>query len=121
MIIIRQRAGGSYGYTLGVIAQGAHVAPRNRSRPNFALMADVSTTLEQDGPITNHGGRGGNFLYEDGHFQFVPISARNASWLDHPFQNRHGRVEAGVDEEDAVIAPSFAPPFIRDVSMRSQY
>ena len=118
MIVMHQRAGGSYGYTLGVIAQGEHVAPRNRGRASFALMADAPSTQGQNSLATNHAGQGENVLYEDGHFTFVPTHTHNAAWLDHPFRNRHGMVEAGVDEDDAVIAPSFTPPFIRTISTR---
>jgi hypothetical protein len=118
IIMIRRYAGGSYGYTLGVIVQGAHVAPRNQGRANFGLMADAPSTSWKDNRSTSHAGRGQNILFEDGHFRFVEINAINAPWLDNPFRNRHGIVEAGVDEDDAVIAPSFTPPFILNVSSR---
>jgi len=118
IFVMHQLAGGSYGYTLGVIAQGTHVAPRNKSRASFALMADAPNPSNQDNFSANHAGKGQNVLYEDGHFKFVPISMNNAAWLDNPFRNRHGMVEAGVDEDDAVVAPSFSPPFNRAVSLR---
>lgn len=116
IIVIRQHAGGSYGYNLGVIVQGVHVAPRNKSRASFALMADAPSLFWQDNRSTNHAGQGQNVLYEDGHYQFVVITDHDAAWLDNPFRNRRGVVEAGVDENDAVIAPSFRPPFMRNVS-----
>lgn len=119
IVVIHQLAGGSYGYTLGVIAQGAHVAPRNQGRANFALMADAPGMASETGLSTNHAGRGQNFLYEDGHCRFVPLNTQNSSWLDNPFRNRHGMVEAGVDEDDAVVARSGTPPFIRYVSSTS--
>ncbi len=114
--VIHQRAGGSYGYSLGVIAEGTHVALRNHGRPNFPLMSDAPNTAPLDDRSRNHAGRGQNFLYEDGHFTFTPFTEQSITWLDHPFRNRHGNVEAGVDENDAVIAASCSPPFIRTIS-----
>ncbi len=118
IILIRQHAGGSYGYTLGVMVHGVHVAPRNQGRASFGLMADVSSTSWKDNRSASHAGKGQNILFEDGHFRFVEISDVRELWLDNPFQNRNGVIEAGVDEDDAVIASSSTPPFIRNVSLR---
>jgi hypothetical protein len=102
IIVIHRNAGATYGYTLGVMADGAHVAPQNQSRPTFGLMADASN---------HHSGQGRNILFEDGHLKFIKSNVDNSAWLDDPFQNRNGVVEVGVDENDAVIAPSGTPPF----------
>jgi len=109
IIIIHQSTSDIYGYTLGVMAQGNHVAPRNQGRTNFGLMADSPS---------DHAGRGRNILFEDGHLRYIESNASSLAWIDNPFQNRHGVVEAGVDEDDSVIAPSRTPPFPRHRSMR---
>ena len=109
IIIIHQSTSDIYGYTLGVMAQGNHVAPRNQGRTNFGLMADSPS---------DHAGRGRNILFEDGHLRYIESNASSLAWIDNPFQNRHGVVEAGVDEDDSVIAPSQTPPFPRHRSMR---
>lgn len=109
IILIHRNAGATYGYTLGVMAHGAHVAPQNQGRPYFGLMADASN---------HHSGRGRNILFEDGHLKFIKNNVDNSAWLDDPFQNRHGVVEVGVDENDAVIAPSGTPPFTQRGTVR---
>jgi len=116
--ILQEGAGGSYAYNLGVIERGNHVAPRNQGRPEFALMADAPSLSAANDRSNHHAGQGQNFLYEDGHYRFVPISVSNSTWLDNPFRNRHGMVEAGLDENDAVVARSCVPPFLRTISSR---
>jgi hypothetical protein len=107
IFLIQQSTGVIYGYTLGVMAQGNHVAPKNQGRANFGLMADTPRA---------HSGRGRNVLYEDGHLRFIKSNAGSPVWIDDPFQNRLGVVEAGVDENDSVIASSWTPPFSRNGS-----
>jgi hypothetical protein len=63
-----------------------------------------------DGQSGPHEGRGFNLLYEDGHVAFVPVG-HDFGLGDHPFVNRVGRVEAGLDPDDAALAPSVMPPF----------
>ncbi len=109
IVYIHQRTGDIYGYTLGVMANGTYAAPRNQGRANFGLMADR---------LDSHSGLGRNILYEDGHFKFIETNAKKPLWIDDPFRNRHGKVQAGVDENDAVIAPSRTPPFPWDVPTR---
>ena len=113
LVLIQRSIGGSYGYSLGVFVNGRHRAPRNLGRKHFALMADAPSLQLAGHRSTNHGGRGDNILFEDGHIQYV-IESRHEG--DHPFVNRLGWMEAGVDADDAVVAPSFAPPFVTNVS-----
>lgn len=117
LVLLRSVAGGSYGYNLGVVVDGMHVAPRDSRRPHFALMADTPNLSLADNRSTNHGVEGQNLLYEDGHVQFVAADSLSTRVFDHPFQNRYGAIEAGVDINDAVVAPSFAPPFVRTISL----
>ena len=113
LLLIQRSIGGSYGYSLGVVVNGLYRAPKNLGRSHFALMADAPSLQLAEYRSTNHGGRGNNILYEDGHTQYVVESCVEG---DNPFVNRLGWREAGVDIDDAVVAPSFAPPFVTKVS-----
>ncbi|MBP88582.1 MAG: hypothetical protein CMJ64_18015 [Planctomycetaceae bacterium] len=115
LIMIHRTAGGSYAYNLGVVVDGQYRAARNQGRTHFALMADSPSRQLAGYRSSNHGGRGQNFLYEDGHVQYV-VECWSDTSQDHPFENRLGWTEAGVDANDAVVGPSFATPFVTNVS-----
>jgi hypothetical protein len=105
ILILQRLAGGSYAYSLGVILNGQHRAVKNLGRAHFAIMADSPrNSLSQ--PAHQHGQ---NILYEDLHITFV-ANGPNVKLVDDPFCNRFGRCEAGVDINDAVVAPSDCPP-----------
>lgn len=106
---IHQVAGGHYAYSLGVHERGCFVAPRYQGRSAFAILADAPTEL-LTGWATAHEGRGVNLLFEDGRVQFVAHRAMDALF-DHPFLNRKGDVEAGLDPHDATLGSSWRPPF----------
>ncbi len=109
LAFLQEGAGGHYAYSLGVRDQGRYFAPRFESRPYFAILAD-SPLDRFSGSGEAHEGRGFNILFEDGHVAFA--AQPNAfDWGDHPFLNRSGEVEAGVDRNDAILAPSPMPPF----------
>ena len=105
ILILQQLGGGSYAYSLGVISNGKHMAVRNCGRAHFAIMADAPRTAWVQ-PVHQHGQ---NILYEDLHISFV-VNGPNVRLIDDPFSNRFGRCEAGVDVNDAVVAPSDFPP-----------
>lgn len=112
---IQQYAGGHYAYTLGVIDQGGFASPRYESRSSFAVMSDAPlagmasrASLEDS---IGHSGLGINVLYEDGRVQFVSVPALSAI-PDHPLRNHRGQSEAGVNVDDASLAPSWHPPFV---------
>ena len=113
LVLIQRSIGGSYGYSLGYVDNGRHRAPRNLGRTHFALMADAPSIQLAGHRSLNHGGRGDNILYEDGHTRYVVESGSEG---DDPFVNRLGWMEAGIDIDDAVVAPSFTPPFVTNVS-----
>ncbi|MEO8495726.1 MAG: hypothetical protein ABI614_11690 [Planctomycetota bacterium] len=113
LALLQRSIGGSYGYSLGVVVNGRHCAPRNLGRTHFALMADAPSLQLAGHRSTNHGGGGNNILYEDGHVDYV---VESRSDVDDPFVNRLGWMEAGVDVDDAVVAPSFSPPFVTNVA-----
>lgn len=106
--LLQSQAAGSYAYCVGYVENNRLQAVRNAGRTNFALLSDAPS-LSQAGPAsTNHGGRGQNIFFEDGHVAFV-TDARLLPG-DDPFRNRHGLAEAGADRDDAVILPSLLPP-----------
>jgi len=61
--------------------------------------------------LRSHGGNGINVLFEDGRVQFVTLSAID-ELPDHPLLNHRGLREAGVNIDDASLAPSWSAPFI---------
>lgn len=113
--LIQRFIGGHYAYTLGVIDQNRLRPPRYESRSSFAVMSDapmigMSGDQFRAGGI-GHSGFGINVLYEDGRVQFLTLPSLN-SIPDHPLLNDRGRVEAGVNINDAALAPSWRPPFV---------
>ncbi len=122
---IQQFAGGHYAYTLGVIEKNHLRSPRFESRSSFAVMSDAplaGLATEASLAGTNlsesigHSGVGINVLFEDGRIQFLPVASL-ASVPDHPLLNHRGEGEAGVNVDDASLAPSWRPPFV-DVDQR---
>jgi hypothetical protein len=112
---IQQFVGGQYAYTLGVIEKERLASPRFESRASFAVMADAPlasiTNREELNQVVGHSGNGINVLFEDGRVQFLTLSSLD-SLIDHPLLNNEGKVEAGVNIDDAALAPSWRPPFI---------
>jgi hypothetical protein len=105
ILILQQLAGGSYGYTLGYVLNGKHMPVKNLGRSHFAIMADAPRSSWAQFPHQH----GQNILYEDMHISFVS-NGPNGRLVDDPFCNRLGRCEAGLDMNDAVVAPSDFPP-----------
>ena len=107
--------GGHYAYTLGVIERDRYYSPRFEARSSFAVMSDAPMTNISDGVVPSdqigHGGMGLNVLYEDGRVQFINLSSLDAM-PDHPLLNHHGKAEAGVNVDDASLAPSWRAPFL---------
>ncbi len=116
---VQRSVGGHYAYTLGVVENDQLTPPKFESRSSFAVMADApmpTTRSSSDNGATEyssgHSGRGINVLYESGRVQFIPIESLDAL-IDHPLQNHLGETEAGVNIDDASLAPSSRPPFLR--------
>jgi len=112
---IQRYAGGHYAYTLGVVDRHNLKPPRFESRATFAVMSDAPpasfTSREDLMRLRSHGGNGINVLFEDGRVQFVTLSAID-ELPDHPLLNHRGLREAGVNIDDASLAPSWSAPFI---------
>lgn len=123
---IQYYSGGHYAYNLGVLEQEHFTSPRFEARSSFAIMSDAPLVgrlnmedLNQGNRLADwvgHGGEGINVLYEDGGVRFIPVDALRGM-PDNPLLNHRGQAEAGVNIDDASLAPSWKPPFI-DVSQR---
>jgi len=115
---IQRIAGGTYSYNLGVVDGDHYTAPRYEGRATFAVLGDspIAGAEFADGIDVSklrwaHGDAHANLLYEDGSVRFVDL--RSAATLpDHPFFNHRGSSEAGVNIDDASLAPSWRSPFI---------
>lgn len=110
---LQRTMGGSYGYNLGYMVEGQGLrAPKMQHRSQYPLMSDAPRASELRSGLTTvsspqHGRRGDNILFEDGHVQTIRGSDQ-LSWPDNPFLNRSGLIAAGEDAEDVVIAESCA-------------
>ncbi|MGV3484333.1 MAG: hypothetical protein ACO1RT_07940 [Planctomycetaceae bacterium] len=114
----QQTAGGNYAYNLGVVDEEQYEAPQYEGRATFAVLGDspiagTETASEVDVSRLRWGHRdsGANLLFEDGSVRFVDM-ARAAQFPDHPYFNHRGSIEAGVNVDDASLAPSWRAPFI---------
>ena len=99
---LQLRMGGSYGFNVGYVIDGKYYRIRNLGRPFFAIAADQPHPVGPDLSSNNHGGRGQNVLFEDGHVQFIV----NPAIREHIFQSNRGRVEPGQSINDSVILRS---------------
>ena len=83
--------------------------PEGRLASEFPLMADAPPPEALTGNSKNHGGRGQNVLFADGHVRFVTL--RNVGFQkDDIFLNRAQKVAAGFDPCDSVLGYSAARP-----------
>ena len=116
---IQQYAGGHYAFSLGVVDPKHRLKPpRFQSRASFAVMSDAPPAGFHDRDdlrrLVGHGGDGINVLFEDGRVQFIARPALN-EMPDHPLLNNRDRTEAGVNIDDASLAPSWVAPFMHAV------
>lgn len=110
---VQRYAGGHYTYTLGVLGDQGYASPRYEARTAFAVMSDapIGPADQSDASVRfSHGDQGMNVLFEDGAVRFIRASALG-SMPDHPLLNHDGDSEAGVNIDDASLAPSWRPPF----------
>lgn len=114
-------AGGTYAYSLGVMDEGQYKAPQFDSRASFAILGDAPThgvtasfSVDVGKMKWPHPVDAANLLFEDGSVRQV-YPANMISLPDHPFMNHRGESEAGVNIDDASLAPSWKPPFIESV------
>lgn len=145
LLVLQRLSGGSYAYNLGVMSGNRYQSPQYQGRTAFAILGDapvpvaslpaLSAGSDQGSEIRRalaepprmgttavrfgHEGRGVNLLFEDGHVIFLPVGDSMMTH-DHPFLNHRGDVEAGVNADDAALAPSWQPPF-RNVPRRWEW
>ena len=118
LVAIQRRMGGSYCYNLGHFEGGQHRPTQVRSRTHFAVMSDHVFLPGSNQQVRIHGLQGINVLFEDGHVRFILLqpkksTGQDASGFDHwskLFVSDRGIVEAGVNVDDAVLAPSWVRP-----------
>jgi prepilin-type processing-associated H-X9-DG protein len=102
-----------YGYSLGYrdatgVCQGPRYDPAQPSA-HLPLMSDCPPVDLTLGNSRNHGGRGQNVLFMDGHVRFCTSRTVGVGG-DDIFVNWDNRVAAGRDATDAVIGRSAAHP-----------
>ncbi|MGI9470561.1 MAG: anti-sigma factor family protein [Rubripirellula sp.] len=112
---MQQFSGGHYAYNLGVVEQDRLTSPKFESRASFAVMSDAPlagiTDPKDLSKRLGHNATGINVLYEDGRVRFVALEDLEVM-PDHPLLNHRGEAEAGVNVDDASLAPSWRPPFL---------
>jgi len=106
---LRRLMGGSYGYCLGYIRDGTYQPTKNLRREHFAVMADAPAVDEPGRQSLNHGRRGQNVLFEDGHVVFL-ASSKPFDEADDIFANELGAMAAGTHPNDSVIGASTVSP-----------
>lgn len=112
LITLQQQMGGDYAYTLGYLDRNGKLKGiKNQSRPRYVVLADAPLGNAARGDFSVHG-RGQNVLFEDGHAAFLATRLRPGSEGDDFFVNDQGMVEAGMHENDSVLAPSATPPIV---------
>jgi prepilin-type processing-associated H-X9-DG protein len=101
-----------YAYSLGYCDEAGHHGLRSDSGDSLPIVADRLEDLRQRSSA-NHGGRGQNVLYLDGHVEWR--TNRNAGInLDDIFVNWENQVYAGRALQDTVLGPSDATPTPRE-------
>jgi hypothetical protein len=99
----------SYGFTLGYRdnGQGPYKLQKNQHREHFAVASDVPG--RNGANSVNHGGKGQNVLFDDGHTQFLKTPQAGPE-DESIFSNANHEVAPGLNANDAVIVPSQVSP-----------
>ena len=71
-------------------------------------MADAPSLYLASYQTSNHGARGQNVLFEDGHVRHMR-TCRDCPYSDDVFHNDQGKLAPGTHANDSVIAPSHWP------------
>src|SRR5262249_17311024 len=101
-----------YAYSLGYRAENGVIGPRfEADKPNFTMpiMADCPPPDPLVGNSRNHGGRGQNVLFQDGHVKFCSLRPVGVAG-DDIYVNKAHRVAAGLDWADSALGSSAASP-----------
>ncbi|HJT78942.1 MAG TPA: hypothetical protein VJ739_17225, partial [Gemmataceae bacterium] len=110
---LARRLAGCYAYSLGYGDPSNHAGLRVEDGDYLPILSDAPDFRGNDvapGNSPNHGGRGQNVLYIDGHARFATTRAAGVAG-DDIFVNQQGRVGAGCNRYDSVLGASAATPF----------
>jgi hypothetical protein len=99
-----------YAYLLGFVDDDRQCAVRNEHSCRKAVLADVASDKYDNKASENHGGCGGNVLYQDGHACYQRQSELPEEQHDIIYLNNAGRQAAGLDSDDTVLGPSALTP-----------
>ncbi|MEX0793601.1 MAG: hypothetical protein WD045_10725 [Pirellulaceae bacterium] len=106
---LHDRLEGVFNYNLGSRHGDNIEAPRMAGRARFPIASDVvlvnDTLIGSDSHFENRV----NILFDDGHVEFLKIE-HLPSDIQRVFVNNEGLVQAGIDEDDVVLANSIARP-----------
>lgn len=104
---LKRRMGGHFGYALGFFEDdNEYSAPRNDGSSHTVVIADMPSADLPGRSSRNHGGKGQNLFFADGHVKFVPSHTIGD---DAIYENDLGIVGPGLGEQDNVIAPCHLP------------
>ena len=110
LTVLQRRVGGDFAYRLGYIDEWDRY---RRWRIDYssrsAILADAPSPFREFFQSENHGGRGQNVAFADGHVTFV-CDCPEVDCGDKLFMNRHGYRAAGLDPIDNVLVPSEVGP-----------
>lgn len=101
-----------YAYSLGFNDGKGYRAPMHAvsgERSLTPLMSDAGPCDGGLGNSANHGGKGQNVLYQDGHVKFMKTRMAGVKG-DDIYLNKASKVAAGLDPYDAVLGCSAAKP-----------
>jgi prepilin-type processing-associated H-X9-DG protein len=101
---------GCYAYTLGFLTDKGIEGYRQDTSPPMPILSDRPRYQEESAAgenSPNHGGRGQNVLFTDGHVAF--LTSRTVAG-DDIFLNLNQRVAAGLRRQDIVLGVSDARP-----------
>ncbi len=106
------RLGGSYAYSLGFFRERRVYTPPQLDRLAGRMVLADRSSRPPEGDVAqsnspNHGGRGQNALYLDGHVRFLPCP-EECSGCDNMFVNQGNRIEPGLNQSDVVLGASEA-------------
>lgn len=111
--VLRRRLGGDYAYRLGYVDDGERYLPwRMDHSSRSAILADRPSLHREAFQSENHGGRGQNVVFADGHVEFV-CDCPELACGDELFTNRDGYRAAGLGAIDSVLVPSEVGPSLR--------
>lgn len=106
---LHDRLEGVFNYNLGS-RQGDNIeAPKMAGRSRFPIASDVVLVNDTLIGSNSHFENRVNILFDDGHVEFLKIEHLPED-IQRVFVNNDGLVQAGVDEDDVVLANSIARP-----------